>query len=92
LKDSIEARTSQIAFGGRSRFYQSGTSQALGFSGHLRPQDQAHGTAFGIWAAWYYHFVEFGTSRQAPQPFLMPAVEAGKDELAATVQAALKTL
>lgn len=29
----------------------------------------------GIYAAWYWHFPEFGTVRQAAHPYLIPAVE-----------------
>lgn len=30
--------------------------------------------------AWYWHFLEFGTSKQPAQPFLRPAFEAKKSE------------
>ncbi|HEY1089093.1 MAG TPA: HK97-gp10 family putative phage morphogenesis protein [Archangium sp.] len=29
----------------------------------------------------YWHFIEFGTSRQAPQPFLRPALEANQQKV-----------
>src|SRR5688500_8344410 len=47
---------------------------------------------YGIYAAFYYHFNEFGTVTQPARPFMLPAVEAGKDELEAGVAAVLRKL
>jgi HK97 gp10 family phage protein len=47
---------------------------------------------YGIYAAFYYRFNEFGTVKQAARPFMIPAAEAGKDELVAGVRAALRGL
>lgn len=41
---------------------------------------------------WMAHFLEFGTVKMAAQPFLIPAAEESKDEVAAGVTAALRTL
>ena len=54
-----------------------------------RPEDDGD---WGVYAAWYSRFLENGTSRAAPKPFLIPAAEAGKDEVAAGVTAALRAL
>lgn len=40
--------------------------------------------------AWYAHFVENGTTRQSPRPFLAPAAEAERDNFAKRVTTALK--
>lgn len=42
--------------------------------------------------AWYGHFVELGTVHAPPHPFLVPAAEASKKELAALVSLSLKGL
>jgi len=42
--------------------------------------------------AFYAHFLEWGTSDHAAQPFLMPALEENRDEVAADVQQVLRTL
>ena len=40
----------------------------------------------------YGHFVEFGTANTPARPFLIPAAEAKREEVAATVAAALRKL
>ena len=40
----------------------------------------------------YGHFVEHGTSRVPARPFLVPALEAKREEILASVNAVLKTL
>ncbi len=48
---------------------------------------------YGILADWYWFFGEFGTHRPQPaRPFMIPAVEAGKDALVADVEATLRDL
>lgn len=46
----------------------------------------------GIYMAWYGRFVEHGTVKTAPRPFMVPAAEAGKDHVADTVTAWLRRL
>lgn len=41
---------------------------------------------------WKAHFLEFGTSKMAAQPFLIPAAEESTDAVAALVTAALRGL
>lgn len=45
----------------------------VGATGELRDSIEAREN--GVYAAWYWFFNEFGTARQAPHPFIMPAVE-----------------
>jgi HK97 gp10 family phage protein len=47
---------------------------------------------YGIYANFYWRFNEFGTTRQAARPFMIPALERGKDEVANLVTAALRGL
>jgi HK97 gp10 family phage protein len=54
---------------------------------------------YGIYAAWYYHFVEWGTEAHgegggnAPaQPFMVPAAEAERPRLLADIKKALGDL
>ena len=54
----------------------------------------------GYYSAWYAHFVEFGTDKQAAQPFMRPALEATwrksidvfTDDLDKTLQRTVKRL
>lgn len=46
----------------------------------------------GIFMAWYGAFVERGTVKQPAHPFLVPAAEAGKAEVAAAVTTFLRAL
>lgn len=89
LKNSIEARSGTLSFGGRSRF----ASQASSF-GFQTPGSRGKTSteAYGIWAAWYYLFTEFGTVNMAATPWLMPAVEAHRAELETIGRAALVSL
>ena len=49
--------------------------------------------AYGLWAAWYWFFVEFGTQRGVDaHPFIMPAYEAHRDDIVKGVAAALRSL
>ena len=41
--------------------------------------NKRHGKKGG---AWYWHFLEFGTAKQPPQPYMRPAFEAKKVEAA----------
>lgn len=91
LKESIEVRSGEFSYGGRSRF--GAVAGQYGFEAPLKASSVVEGqVGYGIWASWYAEFVEGGTSRAAPRPFLMPAMEAGKDELVAGVTAALRAL
>lgn len=52
---------------------------------------------YGIYAAWYWFYAEFGTSgpgehHESPRPYMIPAVEAGREALDAEVEAALRNL
>lgn len=47
---------------------------------------------YGIYAAWYWFFQEFGTVNQAAQPFMVPAAEAERLKLLADVKRALGNL
>lgn len=47
---------------------------------------------YGIFAAWYYRFPEFGTRYFAAEPFIVPAAESGKAEVAAAVTEAMRSL
>jgi HK97 gp10 family phage protein len=80
LLDSLEAR-----YGG---FIASQTFAAMarqqgvaGVTGRTGKSGQRVRNAYGIWAAWYYFFVEFGTAHSAAKPFLIPAVEAHRETI-----------
>lgn len=45
-----------------------------------------------VFADWYYHFGEFGTSRQPARPFLIPALEEIFPEIWGEAGAAIKEL
>jgi HK97 gp10 family phage protein len=47
---------------------------------------------YGIYAAWYWHFNEFGTTTQPARPFMLPAAEAEVDNIQAGVVAVLRKL
>lgn len=47
---------------------------------------------YGIYAAYWWYFNEFGTVRQPARPFMLPAVEAGRGELEGLVAASLRRL
>lgn len=40
---------------------------------------------------YYSHMVEFGTKKQAPQPFLIPALESAKEKVNGTLDSYVKT-
>jgi HK97 gp10 family phage protein len=67
-------------------------------SGRLRDAIHVETTAKGVSVvagsteAFYGHMVENGTTHSAPHPFLVPAAEAAKDEIAAEATAALREL
>ena len=42
--------------------------------------------------AFYAHFVEYGTSKNSPHPFLLPAAEAERDNINARARRALEDL
>lgn len=41
---------------------------------------------------WYGHFLEFGTSHSAPRPFLVPALDAKRDNVVELAAVALRGL
>lgn len=45
----------------------------------------------GKYDGWYAHFVEFGTSKMAAQPFLRPAIESRQDEVLQTTKEYIAT-
>lgn len=89
LKASIEARSGDIEYGRDAAFAPSAAEH--GFATPLGRQLVTE-NAYGIYAAWYWHFVEYGTSRSVAKPFITPAVEAGTPALLAEVKASLRSL
>lgn len=69
-------------------------SRAPVSTGTLRDSIEAkpHKEGMGIYAAWYAHFVEFGTTSAPAHPFLIPALESGRAELVSLVSSELKRL
>lgn len=53
---------------------------------------KGQGTGYGILASWYWFFGEFGTSHQPARPYMLPAVEAGKDKMVEEIRATLEKL
>lgn len=72
LKKSIEARSAEFDYGARSEIGKNAASLGLAIPSSRGMQSVQ---AYGVWAAWYWFFVEYGTSRQGAQPFITPAVE-----------------
>lgn len=102
LPESIEARSGEISYGHRSAF---GThAAALGFTAPtvenasrqagvpLKRSTVVSDVAYGVWAAWYWHFPEFGTAEVAARPYMMPAAEAEREGLEHRARAALRRL
>lgn len=46
----------------------------------------------GVSMDFYWYFLEYGTAKMAPRPFVRPAVEAAYPQIYADVQEALKAL
>lgn len=59
---------------------------------HVEDSDQSSGyyVVAGDKEHFYGHMLEFGTVKMAPQPFLIPAAEASRAEVAGIVSTALK--
>lgn len=99
LPESIEARSGEFSYGDRSAFGAGGADSvatSVGFAAAVK-QPGTRSTvvtqqAYGVWGAWYSHFLEFGTTHAAPRPFLRPAFEANKEDIEALVSAALRGL
>jgi HK97 gp10 family phage protein len=49
-------------------------------------------SSWGIYAAWYWFFPEFGTRSQAAQPYMIPAVESEMPKLLAELRTTLRHL
>lgn len=72
-----------------------GAAAPVGPTGELGQSIEARneGVAeYGIYAAWYWFFPEFGTAHSAPEPYMLPAVEANKLPFEAEVTAVLRGL
>lgn len=89
LPESIEAKSADFSFGSRSAF--SGVSGGLGFGTPLKGSPIT-ATGYGVFAAWYWNYLEFGTTNASPRPFMLPAAEAEMPSIVAEVQAVLKAL
>lgn len=89
LPESIEAKPGDITFGKQAAFAKVSGGMGLGTP---VGRSLATATTYGVWAAWYWHFLEFGTVKAAPRPFMLPAAEAQMPAIVAEVQAALKAL
>lgn len=89
LPESIEARRGTFKYGARSGFAP--IASGLGFR---TPSSKRVVTesAYGIYAAWYWYFLEFGTVKSPPRPYMMPAVESGRAELYGLVATELRRL
>ena len=61
----------------------------VGPTGATRDTISAERVAQGVWEAgtetWYAHFVEYGTSKRQPRPFIAPAGDRYADEFADAV-------
>lgn len=92
---AIHSGTEQIASDAAARVEE----QGLHRTGELHDSIQARegnaktfGHVYGIWMAWYGIFAEFGTTYEPARPFLIPAAEAGKDNLVEEVRTVLEEL
>ena len=59
---------------------------------HVEEHDDGTYVVAGDTEAWYGHFVEYGTVRQSPHPFLVPALEASRAEIVGSVALVLRSL
>jgi HK97 gp10 family phage protein len=59
---------------------------------HTEKGEGGHLVVAGDSNVFYGHLVELGTSRVPPRPFLIPALEARRDEIVGLVAAALRKL
>lgn len=61
---------------------------------HVEDSDQSAGylVVAGDKENFHGHFLEFGTVKMGAQPFLIPAAEEGREEVAGLVSAALRKL
>jgi HK97 gp10 family phage protein len=86
----LEAGAELIAEGARQRVpVESG---ALRDSIHVDTTKGEVSVVAGDRTAFYGHMVEFGTTHSPAEPFLVPAAEAAKVEVAAAVTTALREL
>lgn len=95
----LQPRVSRAVKEGAERIAQSAIEKVPVDSGELQNRIHVERVAPGEYAvvagdgeAWYGHLVEGGTTHSPPQPFLMPALEENRDEVAADVQHVLRTL
>lgn len=65
-------------------------SGALAEAIHTETDEQGTWVVAGDDGVFYGHLVEHGTSKSAPQPFLIPALEERREEILAAVAASLK--
>jgi HK97 gp10 family phage protein len=72
LRDSIEAREGTFTAGARSKF--ASVAAEFGVAPPTGKGVRAY-DAYGVWMAWYGIFVEYGTVKEAPRPFMIPAAE-----------------
>lgn len=88
LPESIEAKADSFSYGPKSGF--AGVAGAHGFETPIGGVISAD--SYGVWAAWYWRFLEFGTTDLAPRPFMLPAAEVEMPTIVSEVQAVLKAL
>ena len=96
---ALPLRVGAAIHAGTEQMAQEAKDRAPVRTGELRDSIEAregiskdHGHAYGIWAAWYWRFSEFGTVHEPARPWMIPAVESNKDSLVEAVRAALEKI
>lgn len=57
---------------------------------HVEPSDEGATVIAGDHDVFYGHMVEHGTTHSPPHPFLVPALEEHREDIVATVVAAIR--
>lgn len=93
LDPAVRAAAEVVATGARARVPVGAPEVHLRDAIHVERNDTAtYSVLAGDENVFYGHMVEFGTSHSAPRPFMVPAAEDGRAELAALARAALRGL
>jgi HK97 gp10 family phage protein len=94
IEKELPVRVHEAILSGAHKIARDASDHAPVESGTLRDSIAAEPSHTGaeIKAAWYWFFVEFGTSHSPAKPFMIPAAEANRDNLARDVSAELKRL